>query len=101
MELDFFKQPILNSQYEYPAKHWKLDKTGQPTNRIVEDRRRAEFITPIPKPKKQRGKPAQPDSEARRRLEGHPEPVAGDPRDRPAAAALAPPPDQQPPSPER
>ncbi|MGD9933409.1 MAG: BPTD_3080 family restriction endonuclease [Dehalococcoidia bacterium] len=49
----FFEQPILNSPYEYPARHWELDDTGQPTQRIVENRRLAEFITPIPKPKKQ------------------------------------------------
>lgn len=50
----FFTKPILNSPYEYPRQHWELDETGQPTNRIIEKRRRAEFITPIPKPKKQK-----------------------------------------------
>jgi len=48
----FFTQPILNSPYEYPGRHWELDASGQPTSRLVEERRRAEFITPIPKPKK-------------------------------------------------
>ncbi|MBI2212841.1 MAG: DEAD/DEAH box helicase family protein [Acidobacteria bacterium] len=43
---------MLNSPYEYPRQHWELDESGQPTNRLVETRRRAEFITPIPKPKK-------------------------------------------------
>ena len=55
----FFDQPILNSPYAYPARHWELDKTGQPTHKILETRRRAEFITPIPKPKKQKGAPKQ------------------------------------------
>ena len=50
----FFDHPILNSPYEYPKRHWELDQDGQPTQRIVEDRRRAEFISPIPKPKKRR-----------------------------------------------
>lgn len=50
----FFEKPILNSPYEYPACHWELDKDGQPTNQIIARRRRAEFITPIPKPKKRR-----------------------------------------------
>ena len=50
----FFDKPILNSPYEYPARHWELDENGQPTNRITESRRRAEFITPIPKPKKRK-----------------------------------------------
>ena len=52
----FFEQPILNSPYERPLRHWQLDETGQPTQRIEEFRRPAQFITPIPKPKKQRGK---------------------------------------------
>ena len=51
----FFEKPILNSPYGYPDKHWELDASGQPTNRIIDKRRRAEFITPIPKPKKRRG----------------------------------------------
>jgi type III restriction enzyme len=59
MTADFFKQPILNSPYEYPARHWELDKSGQPTNLITENRRRAEFITPIPKPKKRKKSKAQ------------------------------------------
>lgn len=54
MENLFFERPILNSPYEYPSFHWELDSSGQPTQQIVERRRRAEFITPIPKPKKQK-----------------------------------------------
>jgi type III restriction enzyme len=50
----FFEKPILNSPYEYPAQHWELDGDGQPTNQIIAYRRRAEFITPIPKPRKRR-----------------------------------------------
>jgi type III restriction enzyme len=34
-------------------------RSGQPTQRIVDTRRRAEFITPIPKPRKRKGKAAQ------------------------------------------
>ena len=51
----FFEQPILNSPYEYPSRHWELDAGGQPTNRILPERRKVAFITPIPKPKKQKG----------------------------------------------
>ena len=50
----FFERPIVNSPYEYPRRHWKLDESGQPTGEVEERRRRAEFITPIPKPKKRR-----------------------------------------------
>jgi type III restriction enzyme len=56
MDNRFFERPILNSPYDYPRQHWELDGEGQPTQRIIETRRRAEFITPIPKPKKQKGK---------------------------------------------
>ena len=50
----FFEQPILNSPYEYPACHWELDDQGQPTQQVIEHRRRADFITPIPKPRKRK-----------------------------------------------
>lgn len=50
----FFEKPILNSPYDYPERHWELDDQGQPTQQIIESRRRAEFITPIPKPKKRK-----------------------------------------------
>jgi type III restriction enzyme len=56
----FFDQPILNTPYEYPTQHWELDTDGQPTQKTVPSRRPAEFITPIPKPKK-RGKKRQRD----------------------------------------
>ena len=55
MENPFFDRPIINSPYEYPSRHWELDDDGQPTQQIVESRRGAEFITPIPKPR-QRGR---------------------------------------------
>lgn len=50
----FFEKLILNSPYEYPSRHWELDEQGQPTQQIIEKRRRAEFITPIPKPRKRK-----------------------------------------------
>ena len=54
MSEQFFEQPVLNSPYKYSSRHWELDETGQPTQKIVESRRRAEFITPIPKPRKRK-----------------------------------------------
>ncbi|GHV78766.1 restriction endonuclease [Spirochaetia bacterium] len=56
----FFDHPILNSPYAYPTRHWELDPQGQPTQKINEFRRRADFITPIPKPRKQKGKQSTP-----------------------------------------
>ncbi len=55
MSNPFFDHPILNSPYAYPVRHWELDEDGQPTQAIIERRRPARFITPIPKPKKQKG----------------------------------------------
>jgi type III restriction enzyme len=52
----FFDHPILNSPYERPARHWELDENHQPTQHIIDQRRRADFITPIPKPKKHKAK---------------------------------------------
>ena len=55
MENPFFDRPIINSPYEYPTQHWELDDEGQPTQQVINSRRGAEFITPIPKPR-QRGR---------------------------------------------
>jgi len=45
---DFYRQPILNSPYAYPGKHWQLvDEV--PVDKIVAHRRDANFITPKPK----------------------------------------------------
>ena len=54
MQNRFYQQPILNSPYEYPAKHWELDEQGLPTQQIIDNRRSAEFITPIPEPRRRR-----------------------------------------------
>ena len=54
MATSFFEQPILNSPYEAPRRHWELDANRQPTNRQIETRREVSFITPVPKPRKRR-----------------------------------------------
>lgn len=61
MSEDFFKQPILNSPYEYPDRHWLLDDDGQPTDQVMEYRRVAKYVTPVPKPKRRRRGKAKPD----------------------------------------
>ena len=48
----FFERPILNSPYQLPRRHWELDEAGQPTEQVIETRRRVSFITPVPRPKK-------------------------------------------------
>ena len=50
----FFEAPVLNSPYKYPARHWELDETRQPTSRVLDQRRPASYITPVPRPRKQR-----------------------------------------------
>jgi hypothetical protein len=53
----FFTSPILNSPYEYSRLHWELDESGQPAPQVIRERRKAKFVTPIPKPKKQKHAP--------------------------------------------
>ena len=51
----FYEQPILNSPYERPARHWELDK-NRPTHKVLKGRRPADFFTPtIPSPRRQGG----------------------------------------------
>ena len=59
MDNQFFERPILNSPYDDPKRHWELDEQGQPTQQIIESRRPAEFITPIPLPQRRRGRAVQ------------------------------------------
>ena len=58
MSNPFFDHPVLNSPYQRPEKHWELDDAGQPIQRIIETRRRSQFITPIPKAKKRKANAA-------------------------------------------
>jgi len=52
--VSFFEQPVLNSPYAPPTRHWELDKDGRPTDRIVERRRGAELVSAVPQPKTQK-----------------------------------------------
>ena len=52
MSKTFFEQPIVNSPYAPPQRHWELDADGQPTNRLIETRRGSSHITPFPRQKK-------------------------------------------------
>jgi type I restriction-modification system DNA methylase subunit len=55
MSNQFFDKPILNSPYVAPAQHWELDKEGQPTQRVTNTMRTAEYVSPIPKLKERKG----------------------------------------------
>ena len=48
----FLDHPIFNSPY--PVKRWELDETGHPIQRVVKSWCDANFIAPIPKPKKRK-----------------------------------------------
>jgi type III restriction enzyme len=51
----FYDRPILNSPYLEPTLHHALDNDGQPLDGDpMAGRRRSEFITPVPKSKKQK-----------------------------------------------
>jgi type III restriction enzyme len=43
--------PILNSPFAEPTRHWELDENGVPTGKPLPGRRRSEFIVPVPPPK--------------------------------------------------
>lgn len=47
--------PILNSPFRAPAKHWVLDNTGKPTGETLPERRRSEYIVAVATPKRKRG----------------------------------------------
>lgn len=53
--MSFFEQPILNSPYFVPAKHWDLDGDGRPTDTIIPTRRKSDLISAMPKPKSVKG----------------------------------------------
>jgi type III restriction enzyme len=47
--------PILNSPFEPPVRHWALDDAGRPTGEILDGRRRSEYIVPIATSKRKVG----------------------------------------------
>jgi len=53
--MSFFEQPILNSPYLAPGKHWELDDDGRPTDTVIFKRRRSDLISAMPKPKSVKG----------------------------------------------
>ena len=51
MSQSFFENPILNSPYEYPCRHWEMDADNKPTGKVVERRRESSNRTPIATPR--------------------------------------------------
>ena len=52
MKQSFYQHPILNSPYKPPTRHWQLDDDGQPTQEILQGRRRVSLLTPVPSPRR-------------------------------------------------
>ena len=52
MTLSFTEEPILNSPYEKPERHWEL-RNGTPTDEVIDQRRPSEYVTPVPPSQKQ------------------------------------------------
>ena len=50
------ENPVINSPFEEPQRHFKFNARGI-TEEIAEGRRRSEYFMPFPKPKKQQGQP--------------------------------------------
>lgn len=50
--VDALANPVINSPYEEPARHFELDDHGHPTGAIKESRRPSEFFIPIPRSRK-------------------------------------------------
>ena len=44
----FFDHPIRNSPYEYSREHWELDSSGQPTQQLIQQRRKIRIHHPNP-----------------------------------------------------
>jgi type III restriction enzyme len=53
--MSFFEQPILNSPYRVPGRHWELDEDGRPTDVVFEKRRPSDLISAMPRPRSVRG----------------------------------------------
>ena len=45
--------PILNSPFAAPTRHWELGDTGIPVGSWTDGRRRSEYVVPVPPPRHQ------------------------------------------------
>ena len=49
---DPIAQPVLNTPYEHPARHWRLDETGRALPEVIPGRRPSIGLIPVPKASK-------------------------------------------------
>jgi type III restriction enzyme len=53
----FLQNPILNTPYSEPSKHWILDSTGQPTGQEGVGRRNPGYVVPVAAPRRGTSQP--------------------------------------------
>ena len=58
MQQVVIENPVLNSPFEEPKRHFKFTEDGI-TDEIIEERRISQYFVPIPRPKKRSGKDKQ------------------------------------------
>ncbi len=58
MQQVVIENPVLNSPFEEPKRHFKFTEDGI-TDEIIEERRISQYFIPIPRPKKRSGKDKQ------------------------------------------
>ena len=46
--------PVINSPFEEPSRHFELTEDGTPTGVILPNRRRSEHLVPVPAPRRRR-----------------------------------------------
>lgn len=51
----FIDNPVLNSPFRMPDRHFKLDEKGNPTGKRNQGRRSSIYLVPIPPPQKHKG----------------------------------------------
>ena len=51
----FIDNPVLNSPFRVPDRHFELDETGDPSGITNQGRRRSIYLVPIPPPRKRKG----------------------------------------------
>jgi type III restriction enzyme len=57
--LALIDNPILNSPFAAPTRHFALDDEGAPTGKIVEGRRESAYVVPVAAPRHRRGRQAE------------------------------------------
>ena len=50
----FIENPVLNSPFRMPDRHYELDEAGNPTGKRNQGRRRSIYLVPIPPPRKRK-----------------------------------------------